>query len=929
MLKLPPDFEYNTLWALLRQHPLLKGKPFPPRCQKEVWAAALSDCKHGVQAVVLSGNLSYSIDSTRPFYQFRLDPMRFDKSYRLSRRHGCDRFFELDFPQMSSKKTPIVLQKLGSKGQELLVSWLIDGAHNLFSRAWKPFHIKPKDRRGRKVENRGDEEFDTAHRVFCFAVDGYGFGAAHNPLQPRARMKMTIESLLNLTRPIRENKSEKFLKLFARTDLVVSKNTPTIVLSYDPDPERSQIIYLEDMEFNEEVMTDGAGQMSFGLANAITSQMGLNTIPSGFQGRIGEAKGFWSVDYRDRSGRKWIKVYASQRKWKQHTDEYEANHECNRTFEVLRYPTPLKAADLNLQLLPLLQDRAINPKLMEITLKDLLEEGLQRRLHELQVAMTDPQALRQWLKGSAGGERLKYGFVQYRAGLPTSIEERLNLFLDAGFDARKLGYVKELARVAFKARCDELRKRLNITVSKSTYVYMVPDFWGVLEPDEVYLDFSSFVDESTGLSNANFLHNGTEMLVARSPAHYVSDIQKVKVVHKVELMGLKDVIVFSTKGNPSLAAKLSGGDYDGDIAWACWEPSIVDNFENADVPKVPDLVKEGLITKSSVSYHDLVKGCKSKATSTFLNESFLFNMQQSMLGICTSFKESLCYTMGNVHSNEAVYLSTLLSSLVDQAKQGYTFTDENWEHFKRVAINKKVTKPAYKDKEGRISPKSKHIIDRLMIAAERTIDKLLTEFQQNTGEVSNWDNDMVTYFQWLKDLAKQGGKGSEWHSLYENLDADIKELKSDWSKNISFKDEDAKDDFLVKCDRTFEKFLLIRPRPESALGQALLPSCLPDEEDSEWALIRASALFASFAKRNGKGMPPSYVWNIAGRQLARIKGKIARTGFAHTVIPTMYAMMKPDAGYVRKIMAQRDANVVAIDENSSVVNADELDDLED
>jgi len=34
------------------------------------------------------------------------------------------------------------------------------------------------------------------------------------------------------------------------------------------------------------------------------------------------------------------------------------------------------------------------------------------------------------------------------------------------------------------------------------------------------------------------------------------------------------VIVFSTKGNPSLAAKLSGGDYDGDIAVSVYQVHI-------------------------------------------------------------------------------------------------------------------------------------------------------------------------------------------------------------------------------------------------------------------------------------------------------------------------------------------------------------------
>ena len=917
----PKDLlDYEELWSHLQQCPALQNKRFPERCNKDVWNAAMADCSRGYRAVVFTGTLSYtSPDSTASLLQFRLEPMRFDDSHRLGRRFGHDRFLELDFPHLSGKNVPGIVKKLGKQGQWLLVTWLVDGVHQAFGRTWKPFHLKPKERRNRKREGR-DDEFDTGHRIHLFAVDGHGFESISNPLNSSSREKISIERLLDMIRPTDINKNEKFLKLFARTDLVVSKNTPTVTLLYSPDPERSQIRYQKDILYNGEVMTDGAGQLSFALAKTITTKMGLKYIPSGFQGRIGEAKGFWSVDYQDQSGKEWISCCESQRKWKRHEDETEDNHESHRTFEVLRFSAPLKAADLNLQFLPLLQDRAIRPKEMEIALKGLLEEGLERQLSELQTAMSDPQSLRQWLRGSAGGDRLKHGCVQYRAGLPVNIEERLNLFLDAGFDPRKLAYLKELARKAFKGKCDELRKRLNITVSKSTYAYMVPDFSEVLEPDEVYIDFSSFVDESTGFSNSNFLHSGMEMLVARSPAHYVSDIQKVKVVHKVELIGKKDVIVFSTKGNPSLAAKLSGGDYDGDIAWVCWEPAIVNNFQNAEIPKEPKLVAEGLIKKSSVTYQDLVKD-QPDPTSTFLKESFKFNMQQNMLGFCTNFKERLCYTMDSVSSREAIYLSTLLSFLVDQAKQGYIFSEEDWEHFKNTAVNRKVIEPSYKT--GQINPRSKHIIDRLMIAADTTINKLLTEFEKNTERAPAWDADLVKLYEWVKGSATTD---IEWQPILENLDADIKDMKKAWARSMSSAQEQDGKEFLKKCDVTFDTFLQIRPRPESVLARALLPSCLPDEELSEWALIRASAFFASFAKRRA---PPTYVWNIAGRQFARLKSIYGGGGFVHSVTPGMYAMLKPDAVLVKKWRAQRGAIAVTFDESSSVINADELEDFED
>ena len=59
-------------------------------------------------------------------------------------------------------------------------------------------------------------------------------------------------------------------------------------------------------------MTDGAGRLSQSLAYKINNQLGLSYLPSGFQGRIGEAKGLWTVDVNDERPGDWIELYASQ-----------------------------------------------------------------------------------------------------------------------------------------------------------------------------------------------------------------------------------------------------------------------------------------------------------------------------------------------------------------------------------------------------------------------------------------------------------------------------------------------------------------------------------------------------------------------------------------------------------------------------------------
>ena len=664
-------------------------------------------------------------------------------------------------------------------------------------------------------------------------------------------------------------------------------------------------------------MTEGAGRISPTLALKVAQKLGLAHPPSGLQGRIGEAKGLWVVDHNDRSGEDWIEICKSQQKWTRSTrPNGESDDPSHRTFEVLKCSGPLKSADLNLQFLPLLVDRAKDPRLMTKAIAELLEQGLTLEMATLQTAMETPQSFRKWVRGNNGNikERLKTGVVPYRAGLPATLEERLNLLLDAGFDPRELHFLKEMARTAFKSKCDELKKRLNITVSRSTYAYMVPDFWGVLEPNEVYIDFSSFVDEVSGFSGV--LLNNKEVLVARSPAHFVSDIQKVKAVFKVELIGLKDVIVFSTKGSPSLAFKLSGGDYDGDIAWVCWEPSLVDNFMNAEIPELPDLVEEGFLRKDSTTYAELIEGCPDP-DSRFLQKSLLFNMQQSFLGIATVHKEHVSYTLGTVNTLALVYLSKLLGDLVDQFKQGYIFTENDWTRFKETVVKTIPRQPRYKT--GYLDANATHIVDHLMFVADKTIQASLTEFHQSLPDAPAWDDDLVTFYKWAKDKAV---RETQWDTLIKDLDKDIEVVKSAWTKHFSrAPNDESKPEFVSFAVTCYEDFQAIRPHIDTPLTQSLLPDCLPDPELSQWALLKASAVFGSYSRR----YVSNFVWWMAGKQLAQLKATYTR-GMV-PVAPHMYAMLKPDATFVKRLRSEDSDPLAGI--NDGVSNVEELESLAD
>ncbi|OWP06091.1 hypothetical protein B2J93_1848 [Marssonina coronariae] len=935
--------DYGVLWRSLRDLEVLRGKPFPERSSKEAWACALKNYEKGFHAVVLAGSLVFAPDECERVFRLKLAPLKLDKSHRLGRRFGHDRFLEISIPALSGRKIPKSLACLGKRGASIVIEWLVDGTHHLIGRVWKPFMVRENDRPRKNIFARDAEKTDPTFRVYFFAVEGC-----------TGRPALSIPQLLNCVRPTEENEWQPFLKLFNRTTLALSRNDSTLVLP----PEQIRVVP-NDIVFDNDpnnVMNDGAGKISPSLALKVTQKLGLSYLPAAFQGRIGEAKGLWVTDHHFRGQEDWIETYPSQRKWERvKSDDEEWHDPSHRTFEVLKCSGPLKSADLNFQFLPLLMDRARDKALMKQVLSDILKGGLSAKVEEIKTAMDDPLSLRQWVRAkNANLKDRQLGVITYKAGIPAVREERLNALLDAGFVPQGLRFLRDLTKAVVKDAGEELKARLNIEVRRSTYAYMVPDFWGVLEADEVYMDFSSFDDHVLGFSGPKI---GGEVLVARSPAHFVSDIQRVKSVIKAELVGLKNVIVFSTKGNPSLAAMLSGGDFDGDIAWVCWEPSIVGNFENAEVPQTIDLVGRGLLGQDKRTYRDLVRGVRPEdQTSEFLKRSFEFNMRQSLLGIVTSFKESVCYTQKDVDTEEARILSQLASYLVDAKKQGYIFDEDCWAAVKKDVVPIKTVPIKYKTEDPVAG--ADHIIDHLKWEAQEALEKAMVDFYakdskllgdanhtrdlqpgtQLEPEPPSWDIDLAQYYFNMAELSAD----PQVRRLLDDLETDISELKKTWlqkfrSRNKSNRNPNSKDeeesisDFAEFVGNLHDRFHSIQPRQETLVSRFLTASPGRNSELSPWELLKASTAVASYANfrrpRNPSKLPVSiFVWWMAGRQLMHLKAMCGENP-PHLITETMYSCLKPDTSGIRRLVSNGQASSLA--DNASIANVDDLEAIDD
>lgn len=419
---------------------------------------------------------------------------------------------------------------------------------------------------------------------------------------------------------------------------------------------------------------------------------------------------------------------------------------------------------------------------------------------------------------------------------------------------------------------------------------MVPDFYGVLEENQIHIGFSTaFIDKRLQWSDT-MLHE-IDVLVARLPAALPSDIHKVRAVFRPELAHLKDVVVFPTKGRFCLADKLSGGDYDGDRAWVCWNEAIVKAFKNFDAPKKQDPAHYG-IQKDGTRIQDILNLDADTRATQFIKAGFEFNMRKSLLGRCTNMHEDFCYklvvdaarngwNMGDFFSpmsdRRAMDFANLLGYLVDTAKNGYTFTEHNYDvYLKSIAANN-LPDPAYKRKNG--AKATNHVIDQIvLVEALNFRQKALRKLDQITGISSVTtrpprDGDLTRLFKDEKDTAKDDPVVS---FILSNLKKDIDYLVSKWDILVSQR-RNGQISWSEVHNSIREHFTNIIPAKKSENGLDLLNHSLvqrwhlsTNEESptlsthNSWSLLKASACYT----RTSIGPLP---WRACGKELMALK----------------------------------------------------------
>jgi hypothetical protein len=742
-------------------------------------------------------------------------------------------------------------------------------------------------------------------KIVLFATSGYDI-----------EQVVPIGEMLNWFLSFAHNENQTFCKIYARFDLGLSRTVPTLVFKpsqIERVPDMLSNGEEESIDFNDpslpwqtvpdgQVMNDGCSLISVAAAQKIWKQYreamgirGAQALPSAFQGRIGGAKGMWIVSgetfSRDpKNLQVWIQISKSQLKFDPHEEDLSDHtfDPLRLTFEVTNYSTAPCASELHISFIPILVDRGVHPD----NIAKMMTKQLDADRAELFDALADSTRAYDWIHRNGSKSS---GDVTWQGALPVALEEKIKFMLEAGFLPTKTPYLASAIERFIQNKQVTKETKLRTPLGKSTYLFGIADPLRVLNPGEVHVQFSSrFTDDLTEESYLRL--KDMNVLVARQPACRRSDIQKVRAVVHPDLEHLVDVVVFPSRGQYPLAARLQGGDYDGDLFWLCWEPHLVDPFQNAPAPVQSLSPSTYGIKPEPRLLRDVMNPRDLRSVDGLLQEAFVFRSDPSLLGLVTVFLEAEAYSANRVYNERLDQLCDLHDLLVDAPKQGYTFTLADF-HVLRKGIPKPKT-PAYKaameqclattDVDATESlrmknyhHKSNNVLDYLYFDVFRAHNTETGRRLKNAFRNVNQQDETLLYP--CKSL--EGLQSDVIAQELRGLKAQLKALYCHWNAGFHRTNTtESKNFHAEECYSTYQA--IVPMKPDAADVKPWLDTTR-GSHDSSWKIIKASVLYNLYPFQK----KADFVFKMAGSELAELKAK----SFLRTrlVIARIHANMKP------------------------------------
>ncbi|OAD75789.1 RNA-dependent RNA polymerase RdRP [Phycomyces blakesleeanus NRRL 1555(-)] len=587
-------------------------------------------------------------------------------SNRFFRKYGQDRFLEM---KLSKHSDPSLIQQQ------------------------KEFFLKPFIVMGRTFEFL----FIKDNTLILFATKG-----------PKLE-EIPIFQVIRWHIPIEENYKMPLNKFASRMTLGYSNSIPTLLFS------KESIRYVDDIYSDkngeeETCMTDGCGIISCAAMRKIMQLEGKDDVPCAIQGRIAGAKGIWILSPElDFTSGEWIEIRKSQNKFKTGVLQKDASIDpLHYTFDLVKRSVCVYPASLNTQFIQCLSSGGVPTEVFVVLLQDYLH-----RLSSVITGSKDIKLLRDWVvkEGNLMRTRLDADIVekglwverakeedtyvewdtedtddvvnispletQWRinkySGFPAMSHEAIVRLIDSGFDLTNKFVAGRVTQV-FRDAMRNLTTKYKIEIQQSCMATCIPDPSGTLKEGEIFIQLSSRrVEELTGIK-AGVITG--DVVVTRNPCGLQSDVQKVVAVDCPALQIYTDLIVFSIKGERSLASMLGGGDYDGDIVFCCWDQRVVEPFKSSPVPPIPIRMK-GTFVQNNTPVRALLSHTRDpvKHGTIFQKHFISISSPDSILGTYENWRTVMA-EVKSLEDKNVIYLALMCAKLVDASKQGLTIKDE-------------------------------------------------------------------------------------------------------------------------------------------------------------------------------------------------------------------------------------------------------------
>ena len=357
-----------------------------------------------------------------------------------------------------------------------------------------------------------------------------------------------------------EKQAKRIAQLFSRFTKSVKLNTNEYKL-------------INDVQNKNYIFTDGCGFMSTEFAEQVKSIYRLNYVPSVCQIRYRGFKGV--LLHVPEITSKKVYFRESMKKFDTQKPEFDF-------FGVVDVSRSFRPAYLNTQIIMLLESIGVSKRMIKLKQDDFFDI--------LKDLSSNMDKACKYL--SCFGNADYVDSIHNHKGIDKTIETYLTT-------SKK----KEIEKMFEFRQRDKPKYKTRILIPKSRLVFGACDPYALLDENECY--FNPSVLRQDEFEDVDIV------LVTRNPCYAPGDIRKLKLAnkkYKKQYSHLNDCILFSVKGERSMADQMSGGDLDGDQFMVIWDFDLIPReTANPFVYKDPTSSKTYVDLKPSLSNDNIVE----------------------------------------------------------------------------------------------------------------------------------------------------------------------------------------------------------------------------------------------------------------------------------------------------------------------------------